>query len=179
MYDRWTTRFTSRDPLPAPGEPVVLSDNNWFGERLTAMRSQYGYDSSIYAANRYTYAANNPLRYRDPSGLTISDGPVWPWPSEEPQPDCRSIFGPAIPCNACHPYYAPGNYAAPTPFKGHRKGKRKSTQGKHEKGDTRRGRDQRRGGKGEKGDVRRPYIIVPPSGSSVPFVDDLLSEFDS
>ena len=61
MYDRWTVRFTSRDPLPAPGEPVVLSDNNWFGDRLTMMR------------NRYGYATNNPLRYKDPSGLTPTE----------------------------------------------------------------------------------------------------------
>ncbi|HEX7761124.1 MAG TPA: RHS repeat-associated core domain-containing protein, partial [Caulobacteraceae bacterium] len=39
------------------------------------------------------------------------------------------------------------------PKGGHTKGKRPSTQGKHEKGDRRRGRDQG----GEKGDKRRPY----------------------
>jgi hypothetical protein len=68
MYDRWTVRFTSRDPLPAPGEPIVLSDNNWFGDSLTAMRSQFGDGGNVFAANRYRYARNNPIALIDPSG---------------------------------------------------------------------------------------------------------------
>jgi RHS repeat-associated protein len=56
MYSPQLGRFLSRDPLVA-GQPDIFYDNNWFGDRLTAMRNLYG------------YADNNPVNYVDPSGL--------------------------------------------------------------------------------------------------------------
>lgn len=59
MYSPGLGRFLSQDPLPIVG-PDILTDNNWFGERLTAMRNQYG------------YCSNSPVDKVDPSGLVQS-----------------------------------------------------------------------------------------------------------
>lgn len=57
MYSPPLGRFLSRDPLPLNGEPDVLTDGDWFGDRLTMMKHLYG------------YVDNNPLGFVDPSGL--------------------------------------------------------------------------------------------------------------
>lgn len=57
MYSPPLGRFLSRDPLPLNGEPDVLTDGDWFGDRLTMMKNLYG------------YVENNPVRSVDPSGL--------------------------------------------------------------------------------------------------------------
>jgi RHS repeat-associated protein len=63
MYSPSQARFTSRDPLPEANEPMLLTDNNWFGDRLTMMRNLYGYGN------------NNPMRFVDPSG-EVAIGPA-------------------------------------------------------------------------------------------------------
>jgi RHS repeat-associated protein len=66
MYSPPLGRFLSRDPLPQNGEPEILYDNDWFGDRLTMMRNLYG------------YVDNNPVKNLDPSGLhTLAD--CWNW----------------------------------------------------------------------------------------------------
>lgn len=49
--------FLTRDAAAMPGEPDLLSDNNWFGQNLDAM-----------VRRQYTYASNNPVNFVDPSG---------------------------------------------------------------------------------------------------------------
>ncbi len=61
MYSPQLGRFLSEDPLTR--DPVILNDNNWFGERLDAMR------------NTYWYANNDPVNKRDPSGLMCAPCP--------------------------------------------------------------------------------------------------------
>ena len=56
MYSPPLGRFLSRDPLPLNGEPDVLTDGDWFGDRLTMMK------------NLYAYVDNKPLGHTDPSG---------------------------------------------------------------------------------------------------------------
>jgi RHS repeat-associated protein len=56
VYSPQLGRFLSQDPYLA-GQPDILYDNNWFGDRLTRMRNLYG------------YCDNNPSNATDPSGL--------------------------------------------------------------------------------------------------------------
>lgn len=60
MYSPQLGRFLSQDPLVR--DPIFLSDNNWFGSRLTMIRNLYG------------YADNNPVNRIDPSGLESCTG---------------------------------------------------------------------------------------------------------
>ena len=61
MYSPPLGRFLSRDPLPLNGQPDILTDGDWFGDRLTMMR------------NLYAYVDNKPLGFVDPSGLVNFD----------------------------------------------------------------------------------------------------------
>ncbi|MGD9714237.1 MAG: RHS repeat-associated core domain-containing protein [Thermomicrobiales bacterium] len=54
MYAPQLGRFLNTDPLVR--DPTILVDNNWFGERLRAIRDSYG------------YCRNNPVNVTDPSG---------------------------------------------------------------------------------------------------------------
>lgn len=69
MYQPVLSRFQSLDPL-SPNGVDLLDDNNWFGDRLTRMRMQYG-DGGVMSG--YAYANNNPMRYIDPSGQRAFD----------------------------------------------------------------------------------------------------------
>jgi len=60
MYQPTLGRFTSRDPLDDGGVDI-LHDNNWFGQRLDAMRE-----------HPYAYARGNPVNYTDPSGFGVN-----------------------------------------------------------------------------------------------------------
>lgn len=66
MYQPVLNRFLSRDPLPPDGQPDILYDNNWYGDRMTWMRNTYG------------YCDNNPVNKGDPSGMQAAPPPVRP-----------------------------------------------------------------------------------------------------
>jgi RHS repeat-associated protein len=57
MYSPALGRFLSRDPVLENGNRHLVYDNNWFGQRLSVMRDDYG------------YAYSNPINFIDPSGL--------------------------------------------------------------------------------------------------------------
>jgi RHS repeat-associated protein len=57
MYSPSLAQFISRDPLPEANEPILLSDNDWFGHRVTMMR------------NLYAYGGNDPVTNVDPNGM--------------------------------------------------------------------------------------------------------------
>jgi hypothetical protein len=95
MYQPILSRFQSRDPMSANGMDL-LDDSNWFGQRLTKMRHQFG-DGIANGFTDYTYARNNPLTFVDPSGLACryadpptnvipDDDPYFPWQVWRPQP---------------------------------------------------------------------------------------------
>ena len=73
MYSPTLGSFLSRDPLPQAGVPEILSDNNWFGHRLTMMRNLYGYGDP------------NPMIVVDPSGMAC-ESTVSGWPLVDPLP---------------------------------------------------------------------------------------------
>jgi RHS repeat-associated protein len=75
MYMPTLARFTARDPLSPDGEPVLLA-----GLSDDLARSA--------PSGPYTYAANNPAKYVDPSGLSPIGG----------CPFVPTIFPPIIPC---------------------------------------------------------------------------------
>lgn len=75
MYSPQLGRFLSRDPL-VEGQPDIFYDNNWFGDRLTAMRNLYG------------YANNNPVNHTDPSGLDWAGDLLGSWGIPQP---CGSV----------------------------------------------------------------------------------------
>ncbi len=70
MYSPSLERFLSQDPY-VEGQPDILHDNNWFGDRLTMMRNLYG------------YADNNPVNAIEPKGtLTIKVAFEWGRPED-------------------------------------------------------------------------------------------------
>lgn len=73
MYSPLLGGFLTRDPIAQAGEPDLLYDNNWFGDRLSLMR------------NLYSYAGNNPTNRVDPFGLADVAGPT---------PTCLCSFKP-------------------------------------------------------------------------------------